>query len=77
MSRQQSASAPHDFPLHVKITERAYQLFEQRGRVHGHHVEDWLRAEQEIKAAWGRSPASPRANAAPNGHPRPRLKKAA
>ncbi|MGZ4787804.1 MAG: DUF2934 domain-containing protein [Terriglobales bacterium] len=30
------------------IRIRAYQLFEQRGRTHGHDVEDWFRAEAEI-----------------------------
>jgi hypothetical protein len=31
------------------IRERAYQLFEIRGRAPGHELEDWLEAEQEIK----------------------------
>jgi hypothetical protein len=30
------------------IRVRAYQLFEQRGRTHGHDVEDWFRAQAEI-----------------------------
>ena len=30
------------------IRLRAYQLFEKRGREHGHDVEDWLQAEAEI-----------------------------
>lgn len=30
------------------IRVRAYQLFEQRGRTHGHDVEDWFRAAAEI-----------------------------
>jgi regulation of enolase protein 1 (concanavalin A-like superfamily) len=30
------------------IRVRAYQLFEQRGRVHGYDVEDWIRAKTEI-----------------------------
>jgi len=33
-----------------RIEERAHQLFEGRGREHGHDVEDWLQAEQEIDA---------------------------
>ncbi len=32
-----------------KIRERAYQLYEQRGRRDGHAVEDWLQAEAEIR----------------------------
>lgn len=30
------------------IRLRAYELFEARGRQHGHDVEDWLEAEAEI-----------------------------
>ncbi|HUN89915.1 MAG TPA: DUF2934 domain-containing protein [Terriglobales bacterium] len=30
------------------VRVRAYQLFEQRGRVHGYDIEDWFRAEAEI-----------------------------
>jgi len=30
------------------IRVRAYQLFEQRGRVHGYDVDDWFRAKAEI-----------------------------
>lgn len=32
------------------IRERAYQLYERRGREDGHDVEDWLEAEAEILA---------------------------
>jgi hypothetical protein len=32
-----------------EIAIRAHQYWEERGRQHGHDVEDWLRAEQEIK----------------------------
>jgi hypothetical protein len=56
-------SAPESTALHTKqgngngygngimqeaIRIRAYQLFEQRGRTHGHDVEDWFRAEAEV-----------------------------
>jgi DUF2934 family protein len=34
--------------LEIQIRERAYALYEERGREDGHAVEDWLRAEQEI-----------------------------
>lgn len=34
--------------LQQRIRERAYQLFEQRGREHGQDVNDWLRAETEV-----------------------------
>jgi hypothetical protein len=31
------------------IRQRAYQLFEARGRRQDHEVDDWLQAEREIK----------------------------
>ena len=34
-----------------EIRQRAYQLFEARGGEDGHELEDWLRAEEEIKGA--------------------------
>jgi len=30
------------------IRVRAYEFFEQRGRIHGYDVEDWFRAKAEI-----------------------------
>jgi hypothetical protein len=38
-------------PTHAQIRERAYQIFEERGREHGGNVEDWLSAEQQLRAA--------------------------
>lgn len=32
------------------IRERAYHLYERRGREDGHDLEDWLEAEAEILA---------------------------
>jgi Protein of unknown function (DUF2934) len=32
-----------------QIRLRAYELYEARGMKHGHEVEDWLRAEEEIR----------------------------
>lgn len=31
-----------------RMEERAFQLFEERGREDGHDLEDWVRAEQEL-----------------------------
>ncbi|MGC2110865.1 MAG: DUF2934 domain-containing protein [Candidatus Korobacteraceae bacterium] len=31
------------------IRERAYELYEQRGRLDGHAVDDWLAAEAEMQ----------------------------
>jgi len=30
------------------IEKRAYQLFLERGGLHGYHIQDWLQAEKEI-----------------------------
>jgi len=40
-----------------QIAQRAYELYEARGREDGHDLEDWLRAEREItgRAAKGAS----------------------
>jgi len=37
------------------IRRRAYQLYEQRGREDGHHLEDWYQAEAEV---FGKASAS-------------------
>lgn len=31
------------------VRTRAYQLYESRGREHGHDLDDWLTAESEMK----------------------------
>ena len=36
------------YPTHDEIAQLAFSLYESRGRQGGHHVEDWLRAEQEL-----------------------------
>jgi hypothetical protein len=36
-------------PAREKIAARAYQLWLESGRVHGHDLEHWLRAEREIR----------------------------
>ena len=35
--------------VNVQIENLAYQFFVERGYEHGHHDEDWLRAEAVIK----------------------------
>jgi hypothetical protein len=32
-----------------KVRDRAYQIFEERGSEHGHDVDDWLKAERELR----------------------------
>jgi hypothetical protein len=36
-------------PIEQRIQQRAYELYEQRGRTDGHELEDWFQAESEIK----------------------------
>ncbi|MFI5107881.1 MAG: DUF2934 domain-containing protein [Terriglobales bacterium] len=36
-----------------KIRTRAYQLYEERGRIDGHASDDWLQAESEILSKRG------------------------
>lgn len=35
----------------AQIASLAYRYFEESGRVHGHDLEHWLRAEKELRAA--------------------------
>ena len=34
-----------------EIQRRAFELYERRGRQHGHDLDDWLQAEHEIDAS--------------------------
>jgi Protein of unknown function (DUF2934) len=36
--------------LENQIRQRAYELYETRGREDGHDLEDWLRAEEQVTA---------------------------
>jgi hypothetical protein len=36
-------------PIEQQIQQRAYELYEQRGRTDGHDLDDWFQAESEIK----------------------------
>jgi hypothetical protein len=38
-------------PSHEAVAQRAYELFLQRGGGEGQDLEDWLRAESELRAA--------------------------
>jgi Protein of unknown function (DUF2934) len=35
-------------PMERQIQQRAYELYQHRGRADGHELEDWLQAECEI-----------------------------
>jgi len=34
-----------------QVAELAHRFWNERGRQHGHHEEDWLRAEQALRAS--------------------------
>ena len=36
-------------PTHAEIERRAYEIFVERGSVHGHDLDDWLQAEHELR----------------------------
>ena len=36
-------------PTHEDIAKRAYELYLERGSIEGHHEEDWLIAEAELR----------------------------
>ena len=38
---------------HADIVQRAYELYEKRGRKDGQALEDWLNAERQLAAAAG------------------------
>ena len=42
-----SSKVPHD--VLEQIARRAYELYVWRGREDGHDLDDWLKAEAEIK----------------------------
>ena len=45
-----SAKANESSISHDQVALLAHRFFEERGRKHGHHEEDWFRAEQELRA---------------------------
>ena len=42
------ATMPTHSPSQENIRERAYELYENRGRGHGQNEQDWIRAEREL-----------------------------
>ena len=37
--------------IHEQVRRRAYELYEQRGRLDGFADQDWLQAERELRTA--------------------------
>jgi hypothetical protein len=38
------------------VSRRAYELFQERGRQPGHELDDWLRAERELRESTSPAP---------------------
>ena len=54
MSKTQPDPSHHEIlTMEGQIRQRAYELYEQRGRRDGHHLEDWIQAEQEVRDKFG------------------------
>jgi hypothetical protein len=45
-----SANGSGNSIAHDQVARLAHRFFEERGHTHGHHEEDWFRAEQELRA---------------------------
>ena len=39
--------------LEDRVRQRAYQLYEKRGYIHGHALDDWLEAKAEVLGVTG------------------------
>lgn len=46
-----AAPAPDAAPNRDEIAQRAYEIYRERGGTHGTDLEDWLRAERELRDA--------------------------
>jgi len=51
----QPLDSPAARPTHQQIAERAYHIYEERGREDGNALEDWLQAELELNEADSRN----------------------
>ena len=58
--------------LYEQIQRRAYELYEQRGRQDGHHLEDWFQAQRELLGVAAAAPADLRVEVAPRSTTRRR-----
>ena len=46
-----------NIPTHEQITQRAYEIFIERGSPEGRDLEHWLEAEKQLRAAGSKKPA--------------------
>jgi hypothetical protein len=52
VSPNPSAPTPIDFEAQVR--QRAYEIYQERGSISGYENEDWLQAEQDVRAGLSR-----------------------
>lgn len=43
------ASQNHTSISDADVAQLAHTYYQERGHKHGHHIEDWFRAEQELR----------------------------
>ncbi|HEY6444995.1 MAG TPA: DUF2934 domain-containing protein [Acidobacteriaceae bacterium] len=48
-SSHTNGAAPRPSVSREEIARLAHKFWAERGHQHGHHVDDWLRAEQELR----------------------------
>jgi hypothetical protein len=46
-------NAIRDRALNERISQKAYELYLQRGQIHGYDLQDWLEAEKWVMAEMG------------------------
>ena len=56
-TKKRPANVVTDPNLEQEIRRRAYALYEERGREDGHDIDDWLRAEAELRATASKAAA--------------------
>jgi hypothetical protein len=56
-----------DSPSHLEISARAEEIYRESGCIPGRDLENWVRAENELKQRSQTTGATPKAKAATNG----------
>lgn len=45
----ETAPQPEHAVTHEQVAQLAHRYFTERGQKHGHHEDDWFRAERELR----------------------------